>query len=45
MGRPKVLLYEQIHQKGIDYISKHADIIWASGYDEETLCREAVRRS
>jgi D-3-phosphoglycerate dehydrogenase len=42
MSRPKVLLYEQIHQKGIDYISKHADILWASGYDEETLCREAA---
>ena len=42
MVKPKVLLYEQIHQKGMEYISKHADILWASGYDEETLCREAT---
>ncbi|MFQ5869899.1 MAG: NAD(P)-dependent oxidoreductase, partial [Candidatus Zixiibacteriota bacterium] len=42
MVKYKVLLYEQIHQKGIDYLSKHAHILWASGYDEETLCREAA---
>lgn len=42
MTKPKVLLYEEIHQKGIDYLSEHADIVWASGYDEETLCREAA---
>ena len=42
MAKPKVLLYEQMHKKGIDYLSKHADILWASGYDEETLSREAA---
>lgn len=40
MAKPKVLLYEPIHQKGIDYLTRYADILWASGYDEETLCRE-----
>lgn len=45
MAKPKVLLYEQIHQKGLDYLSKHADVVWASGYDEETLCREAAEVS
>ncbi|MFC1717641.1 hydroxyacid dehydrogenase [Candidatus Poribacteria bacterium] len=42
MGKPKVLLYESMHQKGLDYLSDHAEIVWASGYDEETLCREAA---
>jgi len=41
MNKPKVFLYEPIHQKGLDYLSEHADIIRASGYDEETLCRES----
>lgn len=45
MSRPKVLIYEQIHQKGIDYLSQYADIIWASGYDEETICREVAEAS
>jgi D-3-phosphoglycerate dehydrogenase len=42
MAKPKVFLYEPIHQKGLDYLSKHADIIRASGHDEETLCREGA---
>lgn len=42
MEKPKVLLYETMHQKGLDYLSEHADIIWASGYDEETLCSEVT---
>lgn len=42
MIKPKVLLYESMHQKGLDYLKDHAEIIRASGYDEETLCREAV---
>ena len=45
MAKPKVLLYEEIHQKGLEYLSKHADIVWASGYEEETLCREAAEVS
>ena len=45
MAKPKVLLYETIHQKGIDYLTKYADIVWASGYDEKTLCREAAEVS
>jgi D-3-phosphoglycerate dehydrogenase len=42
MSKPKVLLYEPIHQKGIDYLSQHAEIIRAPALDEETLCREAA---
>ena len=42
MGKPKVLLYESFHQKGLDYLKERAEIIWASGYDEDVLCREAV---
>jgi len=42
VSKPKVLIYEPIHQKGLDYLSEHADIIWASGYDEDTISREAV---
>lgn len=40
--KPKVLLYESMHQKGLDYLAEHAEIIWASGYDEETLCCEVA---
>lgn len=42
MVKPKVLIYEIIHQKGIDYLKEHAEIVWASALDEETLCREAA---
>jgi len=42
MEKPKVLLYESMHQKGVDYLSEHAEIIWASGHDEDTICREAA---
>ena len=42
MSKPKVLIYEPIHQKGLDYLSEYADIIWASGYDEDTISLEAV---
>jgi len=45
MTKPKVLLYEPIHQKGIDYLSQHAEIIRASAQDEETLCREVAGAS
>ena len=42
MGKPKVLLYESFHQKGLDYLKERAEIVWASGYDENVLCREAA---
>jgi len=42
VSKPKVLIYEPIHQKGLDYLSEYADIIWASGYDEDTISLEAV---
>lgn len=42
MEKPKVLLYESMHQKGVDYLSERAEIIWASGHDEDTICREAA---
>ena len=42
MEKPKVLLYESFHQKGLDYLKERAEIIWASGYDEDVLCREAA---
>jgi D-3-phosphoglycerate dehydrogenase len=45
MDKPKVLLYESMHQKGLDYLSGHTEIVRASGYDEETLCREAAEVS
>jgi D-3-phosphoglycerate dehydrogenase len=38
--RPKVLLYEPMHQKGIDYLKTYADVLYASGWDEDTLCKE-----
>ena len=38
--KPKVLLYEPMHQKGIDYLKTHADVLYVSGWDEDILCQE-----
>ncbi|MBM3241796.1 hydroxyacid dehydrogenase [Candidatus Poribacteria bacterium] len=38
--RPKVLLYEPMHQKGIDYLKMYADVLYASSWDEDILCQE-----
>ena len=38
--KPKVLLYEPMHQKGIDYLTEYADIAFASAWDEDVLCQE-----
>ncbi|MBD3182872.1 hydroxyacid dehydrogenase [Candidatus Poribacteria bacterium] len=42
MAKPKILLYEEIHPVGINYLDEHAEIIWASGYDEDTICNQVV---
>jgi len=39
--KPKVFLYESMHQQGIDYLQTHAEVLWASSVDEEdVICRE-----
>ena len=38
--KPKVLLYEPMHQKGIDYLKRYADVMYTSGWDEDVLCQE-----
>ena len=38
--RPKILLYEPMHQKGIDYLKTYADVLYASSWDENVLCQE-----
>ncbi len=40
--KPKVLLYESMNQQGIDYLKAHAEVVWASGWDEDTLCQEVT---
>ena len=45
MGKPKVLLYESLHHNGLDYLKERAEIIRASGHDEDVLCREAAEVS
>ena len=43
--KPKVFLYETIHQQGLDYLQTHVEVLWASGVDEDTVCREVVDAS
>ena len=38
--KPKVLLYESMHQKGIDYLKAHAEVLWTSSWDEDVICQE-----
>jgi len=38
--KPKVFLYETMHQQGIDYLEAHAKVLWASSVDEDAICRE-----
>ena len=45
MGKPKVMLYESLHHNGLDYLKERAKIVWASGYDEDVLCREVAEVS
>ena len=40
--KPKILLYESMNQQGIDYLKAHAEVVWASGWDEDTLCQEVT---
>ena len=43
--KPKVFLYELIHQQGIDCLKAHTELLWASDVDEDTVCREVVDAS
>ena len=42
MTKPTVLVFETIHERGMALLEEHANVRLVSGWDEDTVCREAV---
>ncbi len=45
MSKPTVLVFETIHENGMEYLNRHANVRRVSGWDEETVCKEVVDAS
>jgi len=42
MDMPRVLLYEKIDERAVDYLRQHATVVYASALDESSLIRQVA---